>query len=297
MRVDDHVRIASITKTFTATVILRLVDQHRLRLNAHLDQFVSGIPNGNRITVRQLLGMRAGVYDYTLSADFIDRYFPNPAGPFGATDVLNIIRHHPPAFPPGTDTQYSNSDYVLLGLIAEKVTGEPLGRLIRQMVLKPLGLRHTRYATTPAMPKPFSHGYLIDPVTGPRDVTFSNPGYASGAGAMISTLGDLRKWVEALTNGTLLSPKMQRLRLQLHVLSPGPPIHLTYGLGIIGLNDFLGHDGGIIGYSTAMFRLPKEHATIIVETNSDNASSIVAPAIFSTLASYLYPSKFPEGLS
>ncbi len=294
--IDDHVRIASVTKSFTATAILQLVAANKLSLDAHLSEFVPDIANGDAITVRQLLDMTAGVFSYTEDETFVTDYFANPQLPFTAQDALTIVRAHEPDFAPGTSTHYSDSNYVLLELIAEKVTGEPLGDTIQSEILDKVGLDATSYPTTSAMPDPFSHGYLAQPFGGPRDVTLGNPGVAGGAGAMISSLEDLHQWSVALGTGALLPKSLQKERLQTHPLVTTPKVTIAYGLGITNLNGFLGHDGGILGYATAMFYLPKAKATIVVESNSDNVSAQSALWTFIGIASYLYPGQFPKGL-
>ena len=115
VRVGDHLRIASITKTFTATAALQLVDQGRLSLDDRLSTFVGGVPNGDRITVRQLLDMTAGVYDYTADEAFGKRFYANPRLPFGPRQFFAILRRHRPAFAPGAGAMYSDSNYYLLG--------------------------------------------------------------------------------------------------------------------------------------------------------------------------------------
>ena len=294
--IDDHVRIASVTKSFTATAILQLVAAKKLSLDDHLSEFVPDIANGDAITVEQLLGMTAGVFSYTEDDTFVTNYFANPQMPFTAQDALAIVRAHEPDFAPGTSAHYSDSNYVLLELIAEKVTGEPLGDTIQSQILDKVGLDTTSYPTTDAMPDPFSHGYLAQPFGGPRDVTLGNPGVAGGAGAMISSLEDLHQWAVALGTGALLPKSLQQERLRTHPLVSTPKLTIAYGLGITNLNGFLGHDGGILGYATAMFYLPKAKATIVVESNSDNVSAQSALWTFIGLASYLYPEQFPKGL-
>jgi D-alanyl-D-alanine carboxypeptidase len=293
---DDHIRIASITKTFTATVILELVDRHRLKLSDRLSRFVKCIPYGNRITVKEMLNMTSGIYDWTNDAGFLKRYQANPARPFGPKDVIAIVRRHTPSFAPGRGVEYSDSNYMLLGLIAQKVTGVPLRKLIKTMVLTPLGMRHTSYPTTAAMPSPFAHGYL--PQNGSlRDVTRNNPNAAGGAGALVSTLGDLKLWAEALATGTLLSRGTQRLRLRtVHISSIPGKIALDYGLGIFNVNGFLGHNGAILGYGSAMFYLPSAHATFVIEGNNNDLVKTVPTEIFIQLAYYLFPKQFPNGI-
>lgn len=294
--VDDHFRIASITKTFTATAILQLIDQGQLTLDARLSQFVEGITYGDRITVEELLNMTAGVYSYTDDQTFLHDYEQNPLLPFTPQDAINIIQQHDPAFEPGTQAQYSDSNYILLGLIVECITGRPLDQVIQTQILDPLQMTHTSFPTTADMPAPFAHGYYPNLGRSPRDVTESNPTVAWAAGAMISTLGDLRIWAKALATGTLLSPSTQALRLHMVLLASGGGIQVRYGLGIADLNGFLGHNGAIVGYGSAMFYLPSRNATIIVLGNMNTTFSAAPTSIFAGLAFYLFPKKFPDGL-
>ena len=211
LRLDDHFRIASISKSFTATAILRLADQHKLSLSDPLSRYIPGIQNGDLITVAQLLDMTSGVYDYVDDPAVLRAYDRNPLRRFSLRDVVAIIKRHRPLFAPGADVRYDNSNYYLLGAIAEKVTHTPLGATIESQILRPLGLRHTSYPTTAALPVPFSRGYLDQPDFPPRDVTASNPAFAGGAGAMISTLADLKVWAKALATGSLLAPATHAL--------------------------------------------------------------------------------------
>src|ERR1700759_5221843 len=210
----DHVRMASISKTFTATAALELVDRGELKLSDTLNMFCGAIPGCSRIpyvdqiTVGELLGMRAGVYSYSDDERFNTRYEARPTMPFSIGEVVKIIAEHAKqAVKPGAETHYSNSDYYLLGVVVEAVTGEPLSQVIPAMVLKPLELSQTSYPTGTAVPAPFAHGYLSGSEgAAPRDVTRSNPAVAAGAGGMISTLADLRKWARDLATGSLLTP-------------------------------------------------------------------------------------------
>ena len=293
MRRSQRVRIASITKTFTATAVLQLVDAGRLRLDDTVAEFVAGVPNGDRITVRQLLGMTSGVYDYTMDKRFGRRFAANPLMPFGPRDVLAIVRRHEPEFAPGADLQYADTNYTLLGMIVEKVTGRPVGKLIERRILEPLRLRHTSYPGGPRMPAPFAHGYYAgDKGTGRlRDYTRINPDVAGAAGAMISTLGDLRTWAKALADGTLLAPATQTERLQFGAF-PNPGLSVGYGLGIFNLAGFIGHNGAIYGYSTAMFHLPEANATIVLAGNKATNFSQETTDMFVQIAQYLFPERF-----
>jgi D-alanyl-D-alanine carboxypeptidase len=294
--VGDHIRIASITKTFTATAVLQLVDRHRIKLSDHLSSFVKGIPYGDDITIKEMLNMTSGIYDFTDDAQFLARYSADPLTPGADRTALEIIRRNKPSFVPGTGAEYSDSNYVLLGMIVQRLTGETLGRFMQSQIFDRLGMHQTGYPTAPPMPSPFAHGYFQLTDSSPlRDVTFSNPNIAGGAGAIISTLGDLKIWAKALATGTLLSPPTQAQRLQTILLAPGK-IPLYYGLGILNINGFLGHNGAIAGYGSAMFYLPSAHATFVVEGNNNNLSSTVPTEIFVALADYLFPNQFPDGI-
>lgn len=291
MTLDDHVRIASITKTFTATVILQLVDEGSLAFDDVLEGFIPGVPNGADITLRQLLNMTAGIYNYSNDPVFADGYDADLLLTFTPDDALEIIWASTPTSPPGERALYSNSNYILLGMIAEQVTGQSIESLIKERILTPLELAQTSFPTTSAMPAPFAHGYDTgEQVVELRDVTRLNPGSSWASGAMISTLDDLAVWAAALANGTLLSPEIQAERLRFEPLPPAR-VTLGYGLGVINLNGLIGHSGDISGYSSWAMHDPDAGATIVVVTNRDGSVGTANP-IFIDLARHLFPERF-----
>ncbi len=296
LRLDDHFRIASNTKTFTATAVLQLVDKGNLRLQDHLEKFIPGIPYGNQITIKELLNMSSGIYEFTSDEELVKKFVDNPLLPgWRPEDVVPVIQNHKPEFLPGAAVVYSDSNYVLLGLIVEKVTGRKLSDVIQTEILDKLGMRETSYPTTPDLPPPFSRGYY--PVTDapPREISEINPDFAAGSGAMISTLGDLRIWVKALATGKLLSPELQKLRLEINPFT-GLGTATGYGLGIYKIEGFLGHNGAVLGYSSAMFYLPSADATFVVIGNNSGNGMSSATNIFVGLAYYLFPKQFPKGI-
>jgi D-alanyl-D-alanine carboxypeptidase len=296
IRLDDHLRIASNTKSFTATAVLQLVDTGSLGLQDHLEKFIPGIPYGDQITIKELLNMSAGVYDFTSDAELVKKFVDDPLLPgWTPQDVIPVIRSHKPAFAPGTAVAYSDSNYVLLGLIVEKVTGRKLGEVIQTEILDKLDMRETSYPTTPDLPAPFSRGYYPITDSAPREITEINPDFPAGAGAMISTLRDLRIWVKALATGKLLSPATQKLRLETNPFTGGGSA-TGYGLGILKLSGFLGHNGAVLGYSSAMFYLPGSDATFVVIGNNSGDSMSSSTDIFIGLAYYLFPEQFPRGI-
>ena len=290
MGLSDHVRIASITKTFTATAVLRQVQRGRLRLSDKLNRWVKGIPYGRKITVRQMLAMRSGIYDFTSNAEFGRRFAANPLLRWSPADAVRIIRANKPVFRPNAKTQYADSNYVLLGIILQKVTGRSAERVITRDVIERAGLRETSFPTTPKIPSPFSHGYYAgEEGDGPvRDYTRSNPKVAWTAGGMISTLGDIEKWGRELVKGRLLNRRLQRERLELGTIpNPGPPV--GYGLGILGFGDWLGHDGAIFGYSTVTMYERSSGAQIVAVANLSSNFSTPTLEIFGLIAQRLYP--------
>ena len=291
---DDHVRIASNTKTFVATVILQLAEEGALTLDDSLETYLPGIPNGSTITLRQILGMRAGIFDYINDPLIAETYVEDPVLEFSPEDALDIIRAGTPVFAPDERVEYSNSNYILLGMIAEQLTGRTIGEEVQDRILAPLGMTHTTFPVgTPEMPQPVMRGYLgEEPGDLLRDVTQSNPDVPWAAGAMISTLSDLETWTEALGTGTLLAPETQAARLAFQPVQEGP-VSLGYGLGILDLNGFVGHNGGILGYSSWAMYEPESGTTIVVVTNRAGTLGGTADQIFLNIALALFPEKFP----
>ncbi|MFE6918523.1 serine hydrolase domain-containing protein [Streptomyces rubiginosohelvolus] len=295
----DHMRVGSITKTFTGTVILQLVQEGRLALDKPVAAYRQGVPNGGRITIRQLLQMTSGLYNYAEDPRFNRQLDQHPERYWSPQELLDIAFRHPVYFPPGTGYHYSNTNYVLLGLIAEQVTGRPLARLLRERVFEPAGLEETSFANGRSIPRPHAQGYMfidnVDSLTAPvltgkdaawadwsagnpRNATRDNASLAWSAGAAVSTVDDLRRWAKTLATGTLLSPAVQRDRLTFVPTSdlPGAP---TYGLAVANILGYIGHDGEIPGYNSFMGYDPATRTTIVVLTNLNQSPDGTAPAI------------------
>lgn len=291
---DDHVRIASNTKTFVGVVVLQLVDEGAIGLDDPLDQYVPGVPNGGDITLRQVLGMSAGIADFITDPRIAVDYAADPLLAFTPADALAIIRASTPDFAPGQRVQYSNSNYVLLGLIVEAVTGRALAEEIAARILRPLGLTHTSFPTTAEMPEPYLHGYAAEALGDTLvDASRSNPDVPWGSGAMISTLADLRIWVEALATGALLSPATFAAQRELGPVVSTPGRELGYGLGLLSYNGLLGHNGGIVGYSSWMLHDPETGATLIIVTNRSGITGGTADPILGGIVQRLFPDRFP----
>ncbi|MFL5803397.1 MAG: serine hydrolase domain-containing protein [Roseiflexaceae bacterium] len=270
----DHFRIASITKMFVATVALQLVQEGWLLLDHSVEHWLPGlVPNGDQITVRQLLSHTSGIYDY-LNEAFVERALAEPGRVWSPEELVAEAAQHTPVFAPGAPGRwsYSNTNYVLLGMIVERVTHYPLHVEIRNRILDPLGLRDTFFEPFEAPPG------VVRSYERQRDLTDINMSFAWGAGSITSTTEDLARFVQALFGGALLRPETFDLMQSTY----GGHGTLSYGLGLmqdqigagIGADDqprpaalVRGHTGGLIGSRTALWYLPERGITVAVAIN------------------------------
>jgi D-alanyl-D-alanine carboxypeptidase len=276
--VDEHTRIGSMTKLFTGTAVLQLVDQGRIRLTDPISRYVDGVPSGDQITIDMLGRMRSGLFDYMTDVKFVDRYLDEAgngpdAAAFTPRELLGIAFAHPLDFAPGSKTEYSNTNFVLLGLAVQKVTGQPFNDYLRQNILAPIGLTATSYPPNGGLPEPYAHGYTSEPHGGVVDTSSWNPAVAAAAGQMVSTFSDLKTGVPAVARGALLAPSTQAGRLN-------RPVDLvrgaSYAFAIEDFNGWIGHNGEIPGYIAVGAYLPQRDATLVVVANSDADAGFVA---------------------
>lgn len=269
MAANLFMRIGSETKTFTVTALLRLVDQGKVGLDDPISKYVKGVPSGDRITLRQLAAMKSGIYPYTSDRAFERTMMRNPHRSFTPEQLLAYSFKHPLVFQPGEKFQYSNTNTILLGLVVEKVSRKPLAEFIRREVLEPAGLKQTVFPKGSEIPSPHAHGYTHYTPDGKlADATGWNASWAWAAGAMISTLDDLRTWASTLATGSLLSPATRDERMK-DAYEPFPG--LRYGLGMFEVRGWLGHNGSLPGYQTVAVHLPARNATLVVLTNTDGS--------------------------
>ncbi|MEV6653394.1 serine hydrolase domain-containing protein [Streptomyces sp. NPDC051219] len=267
MEPDLYMRIGSVTKTFTVTALLELVDQGKVGLDDPIAKHVDGVPNGDRITLRDLAGMRSGLFNYTEDEGFFKALTSNPQRPFTPEELLDFSFKHPVQFQPGEQFEYCNTNLILLGLVVEKAGGMPLKEFIEQKVVKPAGLRHTVFPTGTEFPSPHAHGYTNQTASGKvEDTTDWNPSWAWAAGAVISDLPDLRSWARTLATGTLLTAETQAQRLK---TGPTTIPGAGYGLGIFNVQGWIGHNGSLPGYEALTVYLPEARATMVVLLNTD----------------------------
>ena len=293
MTPDLHYRIGSVTKTFTADAILRLVDQGKVALTDPISKYVDDLPYGDQITIQDLLAMRSGMYDFANDTDFFNRYIADPTLPWTVDDSLAIVRAHASeATPPNQTSAYVNTNFVVLGLVIEKVTGQTVEEHLNGLI-RELGLTDTVYPSNDDMPEPYVTGYYSDgkmaePAGGYRDVSSQSIEVPFSAGAIISTVPDMTRYAAELATGYGLSPETFQLR---QTFSPFTTtgVKIQYGLGMMQLGEWLGHDGSLFGYSNMVFHLPSEGVTMVVMGNA--ADEIVVPSqhLFGEIAKLLYP--------
>jgi D-alanyl-D-alanine carboxypeptidase len=295
MALDDRFRIGSNTKTFVATVLLQLVDERKLSLDDTIGQFNLGVhvPNEKRITLRQLAEMRSGIVDaYSIPAvqKQSDSWWTHQT----PKQWVAIAAKEPPLFAPGAKYNYSNTNWFLLGLVIEKVTHDTIQNEIHRRILAPMSLGHTSFPTTNwAMPTPYAHGYSLNGKGQWSDESaVLAPSVSWAAGAMISDMGDMKRWVKAYVTGTTNGAASQRARLTCLPTGEG---NLSFGLGIGCSAGWYGYTGGITGYNTGAYYMPAAGATVVVFVNSQREKPFpgVANAIFRDIAKIVTPKNVP----
>lgn len=268
MTFDKTFRAGSITKTFTVSVLLQLVDEGKLSLDDLISKYFSGIPNGDIITVRMLAGMTSGLYNYSVAKEFSDSLNNNPHKKWKSDELLEMAFRNPVNFAPGTNYDYSNTNIVILGQLIEKLTGKSLRENTYERIINPLGLKNTYIPESYDIPGDYSHGYSKNADAVLVDITETyDPSWGGAAGNIISSVPDLKIYVRALVKGQLHSPQMLAERMKWNLFDMDNPIE-KYGLGMFIVDDkYIGHDGGIPGFSNITVYSPERDCSIIILYN------------------------------
>jgi D-alanyl-D-alanine carboxypeptidase len=281
LRTGDQFEIGSNTKTFMATLILQLVARGELALTDTVEQHLPGVvPNGRHITVRMLLNHTSGLYNYTDDAALEKKVLADPRRSWAPEQLVAVATRHRPTFAPGTSWSYSNTNYILVGMILEEVTGHSPAYLVEHRIARPLGLRHTYLVRSVAEDtgRGYAHGYLVAfgaPGTEPRytDVSSWNlGGWANTAGAMVSTPGELSRFFTALVRGDLLPPAQLA---QMRTTVPLPRsfgVRGGYGLGLMRLETpcgtVWGHGGDTLGHHSTALVSPDGRRSAVADSTS-----------------------------
>ncbi|MFD6698472.1 MULTISPECIES: serine hydrolase domain-containing protein [unclassified Microbacterium] len=292
---DVYHRIGSVTKTFTTTVIMQLVSQKKLSLSDPISDYVPNVPHGSEITILELANMTSGIANYTDDLEFMKLYLTDYSIIWTVDQRLATAFAMPRTSAPGAEFHYSNTNTVLLGEVIEKITGHPLAEELQRRIFDPLRLTHTSYPLASAvLPEPHAHGYtslgiVDDTISGnapTRDSTAWNVSQAGASGEIVSTVDDLLVYGRALGTGQDLLPRdAQIARLSSF------PTPAGYGIGLNCVQGWLGHNGQVPGYNTALYYDTRTDTTVVVEVNGDHpvgaAGITPADSIFYAVAAAL----------
>ena len=296
--VDGHVRIGSNTKTFTAALALRLVEEGRLDLDAPAERYLPEIGIDPRITVRMLLQHTSGVFNFTgeFGADgtvdagipstisgkeWADRRFTG----YAPEELVRLALSKPGRFEPGTDWSYSNTNYVIVRLIVERITGRSIAEEMERAIFRPLGLRETAQPShETAIAEPHPHAYYRYEEDGEEvtiDVSEHDPSWISSGGDMVSTSQDLQTFITSLVTGGLLPAE---LFAEMCATTPTPIPGMAYGLGLF-VQDLgehgtvFTHNGGAAGYAALMYCTPDGGRSLTATINyvDDPALTLAVP--------------------
>lgn len=255
-RPGDHMRLASVAKAYSGAVALALVSDGRLGLRATIGDLLPGLlPRADAVTLGQALGHTGGLPEYIHSQAFLDRLTADPAAYFSPRELVGFVRDDALRFRPGSRYEYSDTDNIVVGLMAEAATRRSYERLLAREVYRPLGLRETSLPRTVRMPRPFLHGYDITPGEAPEDVSeLINPAGAWASGGIVSTPRDLDRFIRAYVGGRLFdrATRRRQLRFRKGASQPAGPGRNSAGLGVFRYRTrcgvVYGHTGSFPGY-------------------------------------------------
>jgi CubicO group peptidase (beta-lactamase class C family) len=287
-----HFRNGAVAISYMSTLLLRLVDQGKVSLDDPVSKWLPNLRDGDQVTLRMLASMTAGYHDYELDPILLKDLYQNPFGAITTQDQLRLALDRPQQFTPGTNWSYAHSDYVILGLALEKITGGPLEVALRKMVLKPLGLDHTVASQTATMPQPVLHAFSgerreslgIKPST-PflEESTFWNPSWTLARGAVeTTTIGDLTRTAIGIGSGRLLTRSSHLQQIDPNIGFGHPQrgcercTRLSrfygYGLGVVRNGHWILQNPLFGGYAAIESYLPQRRISIALATTFDESS-------------------------
>ena len=264
-------QLASVTKAFTATAVLMLVEEGKLTLQTPLGTLMPDVPEAwAAVTVSQLLTHTSGIPSYTGLPDFGKMMRKD----FTPAELIALVRERPMDFAPGAQYRYNNSGYVLLGMIVEKVSGQPWDTFVGTRIFKPLGMTTARMNDLGVVVPHRAQGYAW--VNGTlRNGEYVSPTQPYAAGALLVSVLDLVKWDAALTSGKLLKPESYAAMYAPAPLTDGrtSPYGFGWELSPYRTRPRIGHGGGIPGFSTFLARFVDDKLTVIVLANEGSGAA------------------------
>ena len=268
--------IGSITKQFTCACILKLAEAGKLAVTDKVAKYYSGLTRADDITLLDLMNHVSGYHDY-YPLDFVDRRMLMP---IDADELIRQFAGGPLDFEPGSRYTYSNTGFVILGRIVEKVSGQPFGRFLTVQILAPLGLKHTFYEPDERQ-SGFAQGYTTFALTGPEKATPEARHWIAAAGAIYSTASDLASWDLALVTGKVLKPKSYALMTQVRQLTDGRVSWYGCGLSLSVRNGrtVLSHGGAVSGFTASNTVVPSTRSAAVLLSNFESGAGAIFPKL------------------
>lgn len=289
----DHMRIASTSKAFNGAVALALVRKGRLRLSSTIGAVLPELPVAwSGVTLRQLLQHTGGLPSYTADPDFLDYLSAHLKDYISPEQAISFVTDQPLEFPPGTRFHYSNTDNLVIAMMAQRVTGRSYEGLLRSLVSKPLGLGETSLPSGFLMPRPFVHGYAFDGAGMPPEDVSEALGVSSvgAAGAIVSTMRDMNRFIRAWGGGSFLTPKLRRAQTRFIPDAAGEPPGPGANSGGLTLYRYklpcgavFGHTGNFPGYTQFMASSPDGRRSTVVSVSLQLDVATGTPGVFPIL--------------
>lgn len=320
---DMHFRNGAVSIGYMASVLLQLVDEGRVRLDDKVAKWLPTLPHADEVTLEQLARMTAGYHDFVQEPEFAPEFYGNPFREWTTQDQLHPATDLPLWYSPGTNWNYSHTDYVILGLALEKITGQPLATLIRTRVLDPLGLKNTHNSFTAHVPQPTLHVFsserreFLGVSAGTpfyEESTYWNPSWTLAHGAIQTTnIYDLNASAIELGTGSLLSPESARAMISTDLRGFGSPVPgcftcrqnvvaYSYGIGAITTGNWVKQNPQFAGTSAVEAYLPSKRIAIAVATtygegafSATGESTNEADVLFRAIGRLLAPEDAPPG--
>lgn len=265
MQPDFLFRIGSITKQITAAGVLKLAEEGKVELRAPIGRYLEGLPKGwEGVTVEQLLNHTAGIPNHTETATYKDR-MREDLTPAGLLDAF--VAGLPLEFEPGTKFKYTNTGYILLGMLLEKESGQTYADFLRTRFFEPLGLKHLRYGSESELIPGLVQGYT----SGPRPSPYRSTSQTFASGGLLATADDVARWLQLLYEGKVLKPaSLARMMASLR-LKDGKEVGYGFGIGFrpLGGTRLAGHAGGVPGFKSWAEADPATRTVVVILNNTD----------------------------
>ena len=266
VKITDAFRAASNTKMFTATAVLMLADQNKLALDDKLSKYLPEIPHASEVSIRQIANHSAGYHNFNEVSAFDQTITATPLKKWTPQELIDLVKDMPLDFTPGEKHSYSNTGYIILGMLIEKVSAMKWENFITEKIFKPLEMNSSFCSIDTNIAYEHMCGYTVEGTT-PVE-TLVDPSGAWAAGSIVSTISDMKKWLDSLQRGTLLSSEMTAEQRKWIPAGSG-----SYGFGVVlAETHFIGHTGGFAGFNSMMFiSLDAKKCIMVVHNVETNA--------------------------